>query len=787
MITDHTLETLEYPKVIAGIAGKCLTPFGPELVNHWRPMFDPALIRTRQQEVAQMTDIIRFGTAFPLSRIEDCRPALAESAVPGNFLEPADILYVCELIELVIALHGYDPENRSKYPALVGYLTGLRPFPELRKKIRKALDETGEVRDDASPALRRIRLEIADTRRKVISKLEGFLSKQKKQPGWTDDVVTSRSGRYVVPVPSVSFRGDLGILHDRSQSGATLYVEPPEAVELNNRLGMLEQEERQEIARILIELTAGIAQCRTDLETAIGIIAHLDALHAAGQFAAATSSRPVRLVDTPRFNLVEARHPMLNLQLGVTNVIPLSLALDDSRQAVVVTGPNTGGKTVALKTIGLLILMAQTGLPVPAEDRSEIGLFKTVHADIGDEQSLELSLSTFSSHMRNIVAALSDLSPDSLILFDEIGAGTDPKEGAALAEAIIKQVVATGARLVATTHYSQLKTLALDLPEVDNASLEFDRKTLAPTYRLQVGLPGSSYAVEIAARLGLPSTVCEQAAKLVGSEERSLNELIASLEQELARIRKDRMELEERLAAATALEAKYNTLMSQSREEIAAQRAEQLSETSTLLDEARKEAEHIVAEIRKNQADAGTVKSAHQKLRQLTELTAEQKRKYETPPPVAPTDRFEVGDKVHILSLNADGEVVSLLGADKARVQVGGMTTTVELRNLQKLSADAQTRIRVRPVSRVEAAPVASREIHLRGMTVEEATEALERFIDQAVVTGQSQIYVIHGKGTGALRRSITQYLKSHPEVAEIRLGNWNEGGAGVTIVRLRE
>lgn len=788
MIEQHTIETLEFPKVIALIEGCCLTPYGHPVVRSFAPMFELQDIQKRQNEISEMTDIVRFGLPFPLARIEDCRELLEKAQVPGIFLDPKEILAVMELAITGNELHEYDTDGRSKFPRIAEYLEVIRPFPELVKEIRKALDEKGEIKDDASPKLRSTRLELVDSRRRLIRSLEQLVSSPSRHSGLQDDVVTMRNGRYVISVPASQYRADVGILHDRSQSGATLYVEPKESVEHNNRLNFLLQEERLEMDRILRALTTQISQRADALLKNCDLIGQLDGFYAAGTFSARTKAGRPRLVSEPRFSLVNARHPLLVMQYGgIEKVVPMTLNLDESRQSIVVTGPNTGGKTIVLKTIGLCVLMAQSGLLIPADETSEIGIFYRVFADIGDEQSIELSLSTFSSHIRNIIAAVKQVSPTALVLLDEIGAGTDPKEGCALAESIVLYIVRSGAKLVATTHYSQLKTLPQQHPAIENASLEFNRETLAPTYRLSVGMPGSSYAVEIAGRLGLPEEICRNASDLVGSGERDLTDLIASMEAELKKLREDRSELSERLANARTVEEKYNRLMETFEKDVAIEREKAVAETASLLETTRKETERLVAEIRATQASKDSVKAIHRRLKESQSSVEKVRESLEqTRDRSLQAIKFMKGDAVRIVTLNQIGQIDSLVGKDKAKVRVGNVTTIVEIRNLRRTDPEP-SRKPLKSVPGVNAEEVVSPEIHLRGMTAEEAQDALDRFLDRAVVSGLHQVYVIHGKGTGVLRRTLTQFLKQHKEVDSIRLGDWNEGGAGVTIVTLKE
>jgi DNA mismatch repair protein MutS2 len=787
MIDQHTLETLEFPKIISVIAGRCLTAYGNSEVARILPIFDKEVIDRRQAEASQMQDIIRFGSAFPLYRLEDCREYLDKSLVEGTHLDPKDILKILELAEVSISLHDYDKDEREKFPAIADYLPRIRSFPELKTEIRRAIDENGEIKDNASQMLKRLRLDLFDSRRKIVGRLEGILAGQRKQAGWQDDVVTQRNGRYVIPIIAGQYSNSIGILHDRSQSGATFFVEPKETVELNNRINQLTQDERLEMDRILRAITAEIAQRSQPLKENCRLIGILDTIHATADFAIEMDAhRPTISID-PGFKFIDARHPLLIRQSKKESVVPLTLDVGESRQAILVTGPNTGGKTIVLKTVGLLVLMAQAGLPIPADEKSEIGVFRKVYADIGDEQSIELSLSTFSSHIRNIIAATKDVSSDTLILFDEIGAGTDPKEGAALAEAIVLFMIARGAKFLATTHYSHLKTLALEHPEIDNASLEFDRKTLTPTYRLQLGIPGSSYAVEIASRLGMPSEICDQAGELLGPTERSLSDLIATLETELAIIREDRTRLTERLVKTKEMEEHYRLQSNLLEAEIESLKKTAIEETEQLLDRSRKETERLVAEIRQSQASRQSVKQMHRTLKSSKEKADRLRKKLESREMgKSRPDQFEAGERVRIISLNQNGEIEELITPDRARVRVGNITTVTDLRNLEKLS-DLPKKTPSHSANTQVPDTTCSPEIHLRGMTVEEAIESLEKFLDKAVLSGLSQVYVIHGKGTGTLRRTLSDYLRKHPEVVDLQLGNWNEGGAGVTVVKLKE
>jgi len=632
-------------------------------------------------------------------------------------------------------------------------------------------------------------MEITSLKGKIGSRLNKILAGRQKSPGWQDDTVTQRDGRYVIPVISGQFQSDSGIIHDRSQSGSTMYVEPNEVVELNNKLGLQFQEERFEIDRILRAITAMIGAVAERMLANAEIIGILDSIHAAALLSVKTEASQPKIIKPCGFNLLKARHPLLlyytkNRDAIVSN----DYLLNDSRLSMVITGPNTGGKTVALKSVGLLILMAQSGLHIPADENSEIGIFENVFADIGDEQSIELSLSTFSSHVRQIIHAVQKADSKSLVLFDEIGAGTDPKEGSALAESILIKLLQLRAKTIVTTHYSQLKTLPMMHPEIENASFEFDRESLQPTFRLHTGIPGASYAVEIAHRLGMPSDITERAAKLTGSGERSLTGLIEMLEKELTTLRQDKAALEEKLENAERLEKIYFNRIEKFQDESEGARNDQLAELEKLLFETRTQLEHQVKDIRESSASKKSVKQAHKFLKEkknrLDHIKAKQK------PKSKPIDKLEPGDMVWINSLRKEGEYVSPVGNNKAKVRVGNIMSTVELSQLRKVISDSsggQSNAKSGQGSNLRDITAPGPELHLLGKRVDEAIEELDKFLDSAIINGLKQMYVVHGKGTGALRKGVSEYLKKHPAVSSIRLGNWNEGGAGVTVVQLKQ
>jgi DNA mismatch repair protein MutS2 len=782
----NSLEILEYHKIVSIVQGLCLTPYGTANVERMLPTTDIEVIRRRLDEIEEMKQIILFGTALPLYRLDETSDLIYHARTEGAIIEPKKLLLIKEQIEVALELHDYARDEREKFPLVAEYLADLHPFPDIKKAIARAIDYNGDILDGASGKLKNIRSDIGRLRQSIINRLEQILAGRKKSPGWQDDTVTQRDGRYVIPVVTGQHRADSGIIHDRSQSGATMYVEPNEVVEANNRLGLLYQEERLEIDRILKELTAMIGQNAEKLLSNLELIGILDSIHAAAALALKIGAQKPLVVSNNEVDLIKARHPLLLYYTeNKEDVVSNDFSLNESRRVMIITGPNTGGKTVALKTVGLLALMALSGLHIPADDRSRVGVFNNVFADIGDEQSIELSLSTFSSHVRKIIHAVRQADKNSLVLFDEIGAGTDPKEGAALAEAIILRLLEIGCKTIVTTHYSQLKTLPMENPEIENASFEFDRESLQPTFRLHTGIPGASYAVEIAERLGMPKKITSRAAGLVGQSERSLTALIESLEKELGILREDKAELEERLSRASQLESDYKSRSKEFKEEVHEKKQRKLEELENSLKKARRQIEQIVKELRESQASEKTVKKAHKFLKETDAKIARLKQKHDPEPKKKKKLPIQPGDTVYINSFRKEGEFIEKVGNNKAKIRVGNIMTTVAIEDIKPLPAPAGAVDMISPVNMGDI-DIPDPEIHLRGMTVEEATERLDKYLDKAILTGISQVYVIHGLGTGTLRRALGEYLRNHPAVASIRLGNWNEGGAGVTIVRLK-
>ncbi|MGB2696456.1 MAG: endonuclease MutS2, partial [Candidatus Zixiibacteriota bacterium] len=606
---DHTLKVLELEKIKRMLEARCSSELGKELVQKLLPLIDRKKIKENLEQTTEFKEILSYEERFPALRLKDTKAYLKKAAVEGTYLEPGELLDIQENTLICRNLLKFMKGKARKYPRIGGLTSGLKSFDELSTSIAKMIDKHAQVKDNATSQLLSCRRKKKTLRNRLLDKLQSLQGSRKAKGPRQDDIITIRDGRYVIPMSEAQFRASKGIVHDRSASGATLFVEPLLTVELNNELRELELQEKREIERILKNLTSMVREERKDLEKSLEILQILDFIQAKANFSINFKCTQPILNEKGYLNLVNARHPLITPQ---KDVVPLSLELGRDFTTLVITGPNTGGKTVALKTVGLLTLMAQAGMHVPADPGTEVSIFQKIHADIGDEQSIEASLSTFSSHISRIIKAIKEADSECLILLDELGAGTDPKEGVALGEAIIDDLTHKEARTVITTHHGALKVLAEVSPKVENASLEFDRKTLKPTFRFQMGFPGASYAVEIASRLGMPKTLIKKASELVGSKERDLGTLLEKVQKNLDVVRENRKKLEEQRKVSDELLNLYRDRLKKLEANKKEMRTKALKESKELVESTRKEIEILVAQIRKTQAEKESIKQAQE-------------------------------------------------------------------------------------------------------------------------------------------------------------------------------
>jgi DNA mismatch repair protein MutS2 len=813
---EKSVHTLEYPKIMEKVAREAAFSASKELVMNLQPTPNLQEARHRLAFTTEAYRLIELRADAGVQGAHDIRQHIKRAAREG-VLNPSDLLEVLSTIQSAIHVarltEKLDPES---FPLLRQLGADIPQRPHLARRIEETISQEGEVLDTASPALRKLRFDIRGANQRLQDRLRTLVHEFGN--ALQEPIVTIRSDRYVVPVRAES-RGQVrGIVHDQSSSGATVFIEPMVIVELNNKLRQLQIEERQEIERILRQLSLEIGRELDALNLDVELLAEFDLHLAKARYGRLMRCTEPHLNDAGFMNLRNARHPLLT-----GNVVPINFHLGHEFFMVVITGPNTGGKTVALKTVGLLTLMAQAGLHIPADEHSEIAVFEEVFADIGDEQSIEQSLSTFSSHLTRIIEILRRIeqeihreAPDirgkmsetlvgkpenrrlrALVLLDELGAGTDPSEGSALARAILTFLMDRHVTTVATTHYSELKAFAHEQPGVVNASVEFDIETLSPTYRLSIGLPGRSNALAIANRLGLDERIIERAREFLGSAGVRMENLLEGLQSERKALEDERFHLN-----MERTEAEYQRKqLEQDRYKLEEQRAQILNEARTQAQRELEEVQRALAKIKLDVNRAGMTREqlaeARQQVRdlaeQVTPITAPRRpaKKPEVEEPVV-EGPLQIGDTVRVLSFGQNAELVGL-SADRseAEVQMGSLRFRVSVDNIERLSkrqAATQERAQAQPavvLPRYEDRPEIATQLDIRGWRVEQALEELDTYLNDAMMSGMTSVRIVHGKGTGALRAAIREQLTHHPLVKSFTSAPPRDGGDGVTIVKL--
>ncbi len=802
-MNEKTFRTLELNKILAQLATYASFSASETHLQTLQPTTILAEAQIRQQETTEARDLLEERTNVTIGGARDIRPH-ARDAARGAVLDAQRILEVKATLSSAGALRKTITLAAERFPLLAGYANHLFEGRRLINAISQIMDDDGEILDSASPKLLKIRHDLRVSHDRLHSKLQSIINSGANAPYLQEALITMRSGRYVIPIKAEAKGRIRGIVHDQSSSGATLFIEPMATVEINNQIRELELAEEDEIRRLLAELSEQIGAEAHALIATVEALASIDAAFARAKYANALRASPPTLVDFhPKhipgstIKLYNARHPLLDPH----TVVPIDVELDEDTFVLVITGPNTGGKTVALKTTGLLALMAQCGLHIPATEGSTLTVFESVYADIGDEQSIEQSLSTFSSHLRNIIEILDISNDKSLVLLDEVGAGTDPAEGSALARALLNDFLKRGVTTFATTHYPELKLYGHSTPGVRNASVEFDVETLSPTYRLIIGLPGRSNALAIANRLGLHPPIIEEARSYVGESDLQADDLLDEIHKTREEIRQTRARLVKTESDTRKLRAELQERLDHIEEErariIEAARDEAQAELNALREEMRQLRRRISGMApAARQAAGGDVTSQFKDIETgvgaLEELIETPVPKAAKPVPVAkepeeelPKRGLRVGDRVFVPSLNAEGEIASLRAGHDVEVQVGAMRVRVDADNLEfrgkAKSRDEETRFEG---IRTPSAASPGLELHLRGFLVEDAIPALEEYLDQAYLAGLPWVNIVHGHGTGALKKAIRDYLRGHPLVKEYKKAPENEGGDGVTIVR---
>jgi DNA mismatch repair protein MutS2 len=802
-MNSHALAVLEYPRVLAVVAERATSTLGARRIRALQPQTDLPWLAAEHRRVAATRALVESESGWAPEPVPDLTEPLARLRVAGTTWSAPELLMGAILLRS--SRRTRDALGDPKRPAVVAAVLApvthrLVSAKSTEAAIERAIAEDGSVRDEASPALRQIRRELRASQGKLVALLERLMGGLESHHQVSDMSVTVRNGRYVIPVRAGARTAVGGIVHDSSSTGATIFIEPPAAVEFGNRIRELEAAELREIDRIVRELTEEIRPLRDDMLASLDALVELDTLYARARFGGEFRCAPFDIVEPGAgFAVVEGRHPLLLAQ-GVA-VVAFDLEMSAAEHTLLVSGPNTGGKTVLLKALALISLLAQSGIPAPVGEGSRIAAYDNFFADVGDEQSIQASLSTFSAHLKNLTEIVGSATHASLVLIDELGSGTDPLEGAALGGAVLEELTRRGTTSIATTHLGALKELATEVPGVVNASLQFDAVALAPTYRLIKGIPGRSYGLSIARRLAMPEHIIERAIERVPKGERDVDRLLADLEsREKALAERERL-AEELVASSQARTQRLAEREKQVRDRERNAEKEARQEARRYLLDARKEIDRTLRELRQTSEDAAeahardarrTVEElASKQGEQLERLDREERNlaRRERPAPNAPRngarDLPQEGDAVEVTTLGGKvGRLMEVRGKE-AVVAVGVMKLTVPLRTLTKTNQQrARPEIHV-PIMGDAPDIHAPTEIDLRGMRIGEMDDYVLQSIDAAVRADLRSLRIIHGKGTGALRERVTELVRKDTRVKAFRLGLWNEGGAGVTVLEL--
>lgn len=787
MITKRALKTLEFDKVREQVANFCTSSLGRTQLDLLEPSIVLHEVERLLDEMDEGLDLLRVRGNVPMGGIFDVR-AHARRAQIGGMLSPTELMEIASTIRasriLRQFLEAVEASEDIKIPFFIERKQALPILTALEHEIIACIDDNGAVLDSASSQLRTIRQQLRSQESRVREKLESYTRGKNASKMLSDSIITIRNDRFVIPVKQ-EYRGNYGgIVHDQSSSGQTLFIEPDAVVQANNEIRRLKMKEQEEIERILLALSLEVQTVAHDIFGLVQILGEIDVILAKAKYGQAHKCTKPTVNDQSIIRLVKARHPLLNIEEAVANTIEFG----DDITAIVITGPNTGGKTVTLKTVGLCTLMAQAGIPIPALDGSEVAVFDQIFADIGDEQSIEQSLSTFSSHMVNIVDILSKFDERSLVLFDELGAGTDPQEGAALAISLLDEVHGRGALVMATTHYPELKAYGYNRPGVANASVEFDVESLSPTYKLLIGVPGRSNAFEISKRLGLPKHIISHAQSFTGTDRHEVESMIASLEASRKQSEKDAEQSSVLRLESEKIKADLSAQLQQLEEQKDKVEQKAKDKARKIVDDARREAEGIIAELRTMQKNAQHVIKDHELIdvRKRLEKAAPENTVLKKQQQIkARQMTLTKGDEVKVLSYGQKGILLDKVSSTEWSVQIGILKMKVAESDLEYLKPEKQKQTVA--MSHVKGRDTYVKlDLDLRGERFEDAILRAEKYIDDAILSSYHQVSIIHGKGTGALRQGIQQFLKNHSRVKSYRFGEAGEGGHGVTIVELK-
>lgn len=783
----ESYKVLDYEKIREMIAARAGSSLGKERARSLQPSTDYAEVEEQLEQTAEAVRI-HAVTSPPFGGIRDLRPLLKKIHM-GAVLTLEELVDIRSTLYAMRSVKEFFKGLEIEAPTLKEWAHGIEILGQLERRLENTLDEHGSLRDDASVELRRLRTEIQTTQNRIKERVGAALRAPENQKYFQEAIVTLRDERYVIPVKAEYRRFFPGIVHDQSATGATLFVEPMAIVELNNDVKQLVLSEQHEVERILRDLSQQIGGQQDILQENLSVLADFDFTFAKAKLAEYMDAQQPVMNREGRAHLRQARHPLIPRD----RVVPIDIELGDAYTMLLITGPNTGGKTVSMKTFGLLVLMAQSGCFLPTAPDSTLPVYQNIYADIGDEQSIEQSLSTFSAHMTHIVDILSKVEADDLVLVDELGAGTDPEEGAALAMAILERLLAVKAATVATTHYSELKTFAYTREGIENACVEFDVKSLRPTYRLLIGIPGASNAFAISRRLGLSEAIILRAQQLVKEDHAQFEHVVNELEREKLVYEQHNAELAERQQRVTRLEQKVEA----AKEDLSKRKGELIrkarEQSAALVRRTRREAEDIIDSLKKQYDDQGiharqqAIQEARKRLEEASSAARPGIMGQKHLGQRVDAKKLMVGDVVYLPKLDQKGTVVEISGRE-VTVQLGSLRTTQKAASCRFLShAEKEKSAKSNATGGfLRKTAHVSREIDIRGLMVNEAEVVVGKFIDDAQMAGLTQILVIHGKGTGALRKGIHEYLKRHRSVDHFAFADLDEGGSGATVVFLK-
>lgn len=789
-MNKKSLKVLEFNKVIEMLQSFAVSNMARDCLREIEPLDSKFEIEERLKEVSEATNLSIKKGNIPMGELYDISGYL-NLARKGGMLTPKMILEILYNMRVTSEVSSYLKDESDEFIYLSSIRELLVTIPTLISKIDRIIISEDEIADSASSLLKEIRREKRIANGQIKTKLNSLITTSDKKSFLQDAIVTMREGRYVVPVKAEHSKKISGIVHDQSQTGQTLFIEPQAIVELNNKLRELELKERQEIERILLELSSNIAEYYHNLSNNQKLLIELDSVFAKAKLSIAMEGAEPEINEDGILKLVKARHPLIDQKKAV----PIDIHIGDGFSSLIITGPNTGGKTVTLKTVGLLQMMAQSGLHIPAYERSTLPIFQDIFSDIGDEQSIEQNLSTFSSHMKNTVEFVSQASINTLVLLDELGAGTDPLEGAALGISILESLKASGATVIATTHYTELKKYALSTEGVMNASMQFDVETLCPTYKLLIGIPGKSNAFEISKKLGLKKEIIDRASELIENKDLEFEDVISKIENDTKKAEESRME-----ADSILLKIKEKEEAILSREKLLAKREKETidkakEEARELISEAKEEVQKIRNELKKlNKVD--NFSERNKKISEIKGSLSNAEKKYETGilkvennNPVSISD-VKVGDRVKFLTLDQNGEVISLPDEQgNLHIKVGSMKIKANVSSLMYIGetvAEKKNKSNVGLLRSKKALNV-STSINVIGKNLDDAIAEVEKYLDDAYVGGLFEVTIIHGRGEGILKNGIRDLLKRHQFVDSFRKGTYEDGGEGVTVVKFKD